>query len=100
MKNVFVLIIIYSGNIDEVRVYDNMPTLMEYLDTCDNNVRNNLKMEDNKDFDTGHIIYTTEINNIGITTTTPSQPSSSRFKALGYVPIVVQRHITEDIDLV
>jgi hypothetical protein len=91
MKNVFVLIIKYSGNIDEVKVYDNMPTLMKYLDTCDHLVQDNLKIEDNKNFDTGHIIYTTEVNNIDITTTLPT---------LGYVPIVVQRHITEDSDLV
>ncbi len=88
MKNVFVLIIKYSGTIDEVRVYDNMPTLMEYLDTCEEAVQDNLKIEDNKDFDTGHIIYTTEINNRGISTS---------FRC---IPIVVQEHITEDIDLV
>ena len=88
LKNVFVLVVKYAGRIDEVRVYDTMSTLMEYLDNCgDELVQDNLKIEDNKDFDTGHIIYTTEINNTNRDTTLP---------ILGYVPIVVQRHITED----
>jgi hypothetical protein len=84
MKNVFVLVVEYAGSIDEVRVFDNMPSLTEYLDGCCELVQDNLKREDNKDFDTGHTIYTTELNNMN---------RDTNISSFGYVPVVVQRHI-------
>ena len=83
MKTVFVLLIKYAGSIDEVRVFDNMTYLTEYLDSGCNLCADNLLREENKDFDTGHIIYTTEINNMGSTETSLD----------GYVPIIVQRYV-------
>ena len=69
MKHLFVVIIMYGGTVSEVRVFDNIPNMNEYIDNFgDELIKDNItqiKLEKGLDYDTGHIIYTTELNDVG-----------------------------------
>jgi len=83
MKHLFAVVVMYGGTVSEVRVFDNIPNMNEYIDNfgdelCKDNITQ-IKLEKGLDYDTGHIIYTTELNDVG---------KGSRFAE---IPMIVQR---------